>query len=58
MSKREWIVLLGIAGVVLVGITMQPSHQQMDEMNHLASKGMAVGVANGHGVVLAVSGMT
>lgn len=56
MSKREWIVLAGIIGVVLVGVALEPDHTAMS--GHAAGSMDMEVMPAGRTVTLAVSGMT
>jgi len=57
MSKREWIVLAGIIGVVLVAVALEPDHGAIS--GHLVGGSMDMQVMPpGRTVTLLVSGMT
>lgn len=57
MSKREWFVLAGIAGAVVVGLALEPDHAAMSAHAGQHSTDMAAMPA-ARTVTLAVSGMT
>lgn len=57
MSKREWLVLAGIVGAVLVGLALEPDHTVMSGHADASAMDMQAMPA-GRTVTLAVSGMT
>ena len=57
MSKREWLVLGSIAGLVLAGLAIEPDHTEMS--GHAHGDGMVAGATTaGQTVMLAITGMT
>ena len=56
MSKAEWAVFAGIAGVVVIGIATEPDHEDMAGHDHAAM--MTEATPMSHTVTLAVTGMT
>ncbi len=56
MSKAEWAVFAGIVGVVVIGIAVEPDHEDMAGDDHAAM--VMEATPTSHTVTLAVTGMT
>ena len=56
MSKVEWAVFVGIVGAVVIGIAVEPDHEDMAGHDHAAM--MTEATPTPHTVTLAVTGMT
>ncbi len=56
MSKIEWAIFAGIAGVVVIGIAVEPDHEDM--AGHDQAAMVMEATPTSHTVTLAVTGMT